>query len=50
MIGDIGRLFQRPAVLQIRGDTSGAESMIADRRVDLGRDGPALHQPIGVGL
>lgn len=50
MIGDIGRLFQRAAVLQIRGDTGGAESMIADRRVDSGRHGPALHEPVGIGL
>jgi hypothetical protein len=37
MIGDVLRHFQFAAVLQVGGDAGGAESMIADLRLDAGR-------------
>ena len=42
MIGDMLRHFQFAAVLQVGGDASGAESMIADLRLDAGGLRPPL--------
>ena len=50
MIGDIGRLFQRPAIFRVGGNAGRAEGVVADSRVDTSRRRPAPHQHIGIRL
>ncbi|MNC03092.1 hypothetical protein D3C75_504880 [compost metagenome] len=50
MVGHRRRVFQGAPVFQIRGDPGGAEGVIADRRLDPGRQGPSAHHGMRVGL
>lgn len=50
VVGHRGGIFERAAVFQIGGDTGRAERVIADLRADAGRERPAPHHRIRVGL
>ena len=48
MVSNLLRHFQLAAVLQIRRDPGGTESMIADARLDAGRCRPPADDAVGV--
>lgn len=50
MVGHGSRALERPAILQIRGDTSRPERVIADPGRDAGPQRPALNHRPGIGL
>jgi hypothetical protein len=50
MVGHCRRVFERAAVFQINGDADRTKCVIADLGIDAGRERPAPHHRVGVGL